>query len=149
MATFSVHTRGAPDSEITLVREGFSVTAFIFGPFWFAFQRAWLGLAAWVGGMLTIIALAAAVGAPPLPVAGAIVAFMLLMALEACQFRRRSLARRGFKLADVVETSRRNEADIRFLARSLSGQAQGGALPGASRPQSQRVETVGLFLNGT
>ncbi len=97
MATFSVHTRGAPDSEITLVREGFSLTAFIFGPFWFAVQRAWLGLAAWMAGMLTIVALAAAVGAPPLPVAGASVAFMLLMAMEACQFRRRSLTRRGFQ----------------------------------------------------
>ena len=98
--------------------------------------------------MLTIVALAAAVGAPPLPVAGASVAFMLLMAMEACQFRRRSLTRRGFKLADVVEASRRHEADIRFLARSFSGRSQGGALPGASRPPSQRVETVGLFLNG-
>ena len=148
MATFSVHTRGAPYSDIKLVREGFSLTAFVFGPFWFAFQRAWLGLAAWAAGILAIVALAVAVGAPPLPVAGGVVAFMLLMAMEACQFRRRSLARRGFKLADVVEASRRHEADIRFLARSFSDRSQSGAAPGVSRPSSQRVENVGLFLNG-
>jgi hypothetical protein len=147
MAIYSVHTTDAPGAT-TLVREGFSLPAFVFGPFWFAWRRAWLGATAWLIGSLSIAGLAVLAGAPPLVTMTAIVAFMFLMGLEACQFRRRSLARRGFVLADVVEASGRQDAEIRFHARGLSGQAQPAAQPGASRPPSQRVETVGLFLNG-
>lgn len=149
MATYSVHTKDASAGDLTLVRDGFCLPAFLFGPFWFAWRRAWLGATIWVLGVAGIGVLTAATGAPELPAAAATVAFMLLMAMEAGQFRRRALTRRGYKLADVVEARGRNEADIRFLARSISQRTRNEAQPGVHRLPPQRVENVGLFLNGT
>lgn len=148
MATYSVHTGDAPEGEIKLVREGFSPTALLFGPFWFAWSRAWLGLAVWLAGASAILAAAIALNAIGAPLIAALAVFILLMALEASQFRRRSLLRRGFAVADFVEAADREEAEIRYLARRVSNQERRDVPPSTHRLQPQRTEAVGLFLSG-
>lgn len=148
MATYSVHTRDAPEGEIKLVRERLSPTALLFGPFWFAWIRAWLGLAIWLAGVSAIIAAATALNATGETLAAALAVFIILMALEAPQFRRRSLHRRGFAVADFVEAADRGEAEIRYLARRLSKHSPQHLSASAHRLQPQRTEAVGLFLSG-
>ena len=53
MAIYTVHVRPGVDraaegGDVALTREGFSGLAFLTGPFWFAFNRCWFALAAWV-----------------------------------------------------------------------------------------------------
>jgi hypothetical protein len=148
MASYSVLTKDAP-ADLALVREGFTFFAFLLGPIWFAWKRAWLGAAVTIAGILSITALFVAVGAAPGALAAAIIAFMLLMGLEAPEFIRRALVRRGYQVADVVVCNNWNEAEVRFLARRLSAQQSGDALNRHSRVPSHRAETVGLFFNGS
>lgn len=148
MASYGVLTKDAPIG-MELVREGFSFSAFLFGPLWFAGSRAWLGATVWIIGAASIAALSVAFAAGAGALLMAIVTFMFLMGLEASEFRRRSLIRRGYRLADIVEAHDRNEAQVRFLARRFSAPAAGGPPNPHPRLSPHRAETVGLFLNGT
>ena len=148
MATFSVHTTGAPYSDIKPCGRVFR-SPHRLRPVLVRISAPWLGLAARAAGILAIVALAVAVGAPPLPVAGGVVAFMLSMAMEACQFRRRSLARRGFQLADVVEASRTPSGRYPLPGPQLLGQVPEPSRSGRFRAVIQRVENVGLFERGS
>lgn len=147
MASYGVLAKNVPVG-ITLVREGFSFSAFLLGPFWFAWNRAWLGATIWIVGAASIAGFSVAFAAGTGAFLIAMATFMFLMALEASEFRRCSLMRRGYLLADVVEALDQNEAEVRFLARRLSGPTTGGS-PTPSRLPSRRAEAVGLFLNGT
>lgn len=134
---------------MVFVREGFKFSAFALGPFWFAWNRAWLGVFGWLIGVVSIIAVCVALGLGGEIALGAVFAFMLLMGLEASEFRLRSLLRRSYRLADVVEAQNVNEAEIRYLARHLSRRAPGVSANLPARMTPQRAEPVGLFLNGT
>lgn len=148
MASYSVLTTEAP-GDFVLVRERFRFAAFLCGPIWFASKRAWLGLVSWMSGVGAIVSLGLLLRIAPEALTAAVVAFMFLMALEAPQFHRRSLRRRGFRLEDVVEAGDRNEAEVRYLARHLPQRADDKAAHALTRTQASRSETVGLFLNGT
>jgi hypothetical protein len=56
--------------------------------------------------------------------------------------------RRGYRMADVIESGNQAEAEIRFAVLRLSRSESGAAKP-SHRPAPHRAETVGLFLNGT
>lgn len=146
MAIYSVLTKEAPAST-TLVREGFCLPALLFGPFWFAWRRAWLGAVLWLGGTAIIVSIGMALGLAPGAYLSAAFVFMWLMALEASNFRQRALMRRNFQLADIVEASDRNDAEIRYLTRQAPTAAQPAEF--RMRPGPRNGETVGLFLNGT
>lgn len=148
MASYSVLTKDAPGG-LVLVRERFRVAAFLFGPLWFAWKRAWLGLVAWAAGVASIVSLGVFLRITPEALIAATLAFMFLMALEAPQFQRRSLLRRGFRLDDLVEASDMNEAEVRFIARHLAQRAVDRPAHALTRAQTTRSEEVGLFLNGT
>lgn len=149
MSTYSVHTKGASDSSPVLVREGFSLPAFLLGPISFMLRRAWLGVLVWAAGMASLAMLGVTTNTAPGALATAALVFMFLMAMEAPQFQRRSLARRGYILADVVEAANRNEAEMRFFARGVSAESRNvPGEPAKVRPTAQRNESVGLFLSG-
>ena len=146
MASYSVLIKEAPAS-LSLVREGFTLPALLFGPFWFAFRRAWLGAILWCGGVALIVSVGMVLDVAPGLYAGAVFVFMCLMAMEASGFRERSMMRRLYQLADIVEARDQNEAEIRFLAR----QAPASVCPPKLqlRPGPRNGEAIGLFLNGT
>lgn len=147
MATFSVHTGDAPDSSLTLVRDGFSLPALLLGPLWFVWTRAWLGAFLWVLGVGIVAAVGAARWVGVEAALAAALSLHMFMALEASEFRRRSLIRRGRRLADIVDARNRAEAEIRYLARRFAASNQNMSQP-VPRAQGQRAEAVGLFLNG-
>ncbi len=134
---------------MVFVREGFKFSAFALGPFWFAWNRAWLGFFCWLIGILSIVAVYVALNLGAEIALLAVFAFMLLMGLEASEFRLRSLLRRGYRFADVVEAQNVNEAEIRYLARHLSTRSPAAPASLPARMTPHRAEPVGLFLNGT
>lgn len=146
MASYSVLIKEAP-ANILLVREGFTWPALMFGPFWFAFRRAWLGAILWCGGVALIVSAGIVLDVAPELYMGAVFAFMYLMALEAPGFRQRSLMRRSYRMSDVVEARNLNEAEIRFFARQTPASARPAEF--ALRPGPRNGEAIGLFLNGT
>ncbi|MDP2356551.1 MAG: DUF2628 domain-containing protein [Beijerinckiaceae bacterium] len=146
MAIYGVLIKEAPAS-VSLVREGFTMPALLFGPVWFAWRRAWLGAILWCGGVALTVTGGAMLGVGPGYYLGAVFIFMCLMALEASRFRQRSLMRRGYQLADIVEARDQNEAEIRFLARQAPALARPREFH--VRPGPRNGEAIGLFLNGT
>lgn len=95
MKTWTVHLK--PDQAPVLVREGWSWGAFLFGPFWLLFQRAWLPGGAVLA--LTLI-LAAALRQPTQALLS--LALGVLLGLLGRDLVRWSLGRRGYRLAHVL-----------------------------------------------
>ena len=108
MRLYTAHTRlhAAP----VLVREGFSWGAAIFGPFWFAAQRAWIAAAV---TLLASVA-AATTGRWALLLA---IGLGWIFGLFGRDIVRWSLGRRGFLLAHVVAGQDGDEALARLLNR--------------------------------
>jgi hypothetical protein len=80
-----------------LVKEGFSLGAFLFGPLWFAWNRVWW----WALGLLALV-LAAAFLLPE-GIAGAVIlALQLLAGFEGRDAVRARLAKRGLPMQGVV-----------------------------------------------
>lgn len=109
MKIWTAHLKS--DAAPVLVREGFSLGAFLFGPLWLAAHRAWVPaafvLAAWVAiGALTTDGTGAALS----------LGLLLLQGLSGHDLRRWSLERRGFTLAQVV-TARGAESALETLLR--------------------------------
>ena len=114
MRLYTIHDRPprregeAPRTR--LVREGFSLWAFLFAPVWLAVKRLWLAL---LGYVLAAVALGFAVPEPLAPVVA--FAFQLLFALHARDIERWTLRRRGYVLRGVVAGTDAEDALLRAL----------------------------------
>ena len=109
MRIWTAHLK--PNAAPVLVREGFSLGAFLFGPLWLAAHRAWVpaafALAAWIAiGTLTEGELRDALS----------LGLLLLQGVSGHDLRRWSLDRRGFTLAQVI-TGRRVDNALQTLLR--------------------------------
>jgi hypothetical protein len=128
MATFIVHVppetagSGAGVENAVFVREGFSYPAFLFGPFWLLWKRAWipavlwavlLALLAWTGSLLKI---------PPDAVGVVAFALSAMLGVEGDRVLAWSLRRRGYVESDVVIGDNEAEAEEVFFGR-LRGRA--------------------------
>jgi hypothetical protein len=93
-----------------LVREGFSLGAFLFGPLWLALHRAWIPAALALAASVLIVRLSA-------PPAGLVVflGLMTLLGLSGRDLVRWSLARRGFVLVHAVVARSEDAALVRLL----------------------------------
>lgn len=118
MAIYTVHI--PPDAgdadRIEFIRDGFSLPAMLFGPFWLVARRLWLGLAGWlvVAGVIAALGLATGKDTAALEIL-----FALWFGLEAIGIRRFTLERRGYTLAGVVEGVDRDAAERRFFSHWL------------------------------
>jgi len=148
MASYNVLVKDPP-GDLTPVRDGYSGFAHVAGPFWFAWNRAWLGLCLWLVGGTLIGGLAFVARLPAEAMVAAFGVFAGLMALEASEFKRRSLMRRGYRIVDTIEAHDAREAEIRFLARHVASPSAEAVRFAPTRQSAQRAENVGLFLNGT
>ena len=142
-------TLGEPEPErAVFLCEGFSWPAFIFGPVWLLWQRLWAVAALWLvtSGILAWLAVAHFRFGTALEIG---VALQILLGLEGNGLLRRQLARRRYRLIDVVTAEAAETAERRFFNR-LS-QAQGAdaavpkdALPGTPLPDRD-AEVLGVF----
>lgn len=108
MKTWTVHARAG--RMPVLVKEGFSLWAALFGPFWLLAQRAWIA-----GVLLLCLDLGSTLLLPDRY--GTIVSLGLAWAMGVFgrDIIRWSLARRGYVLADVVAATAEDLAFGRIL----------------------------------
>ncbi|TVR06171.1 MAG: DUF2628 domain-containing protein [Salinarimonadaceae bacterium] len=158
MQVYTVHLpRGATPGDpaaferAVLVRDGFSVWAFLFSVLYFASHRHWLAA---LGVFVALAGFAALVGAldlTPWATLGAHILASSLVGLEASSLRRWSLQRRGMPLIDVVSGAGPEEAEAKACARWLARAEPAASVTGeAARPayasaQPRDSGVIGLF----
>ena len=139
MSMYTVHVRAsdfdrpqAADGAV-YVREGFGWGAYLFAPLWCVYRRCWLALSVWLAGLGLVFFLGWWLEIAPVAIAGCLFILQILFGFEAAQFRRRSLARRSYQLADVVSGHGRSEAETTFALRRA---AQFAGTDIAAQPQA-------------
>lgn len=118
MRFYTVHlrpARPAEDPDVVLVKEGFSWPALFVTVLWAIWHQLWLGLVLYI-----VVALALGAAAAVLELsdeAGMLLAlaYAVLVAAHANDWRRRSLARRGYRFDAVVAARNRAEAEHRYF----------------------------------
>jgi hypothetical protein len=147
MSTFSVHTKDSGQAEsVVVVREGFSLSAFVFGPLAHLLRRMWLALALWIAAAILGVLVAVALGGGAGVGWGVALLLFYLLALEDGSLRRAALRRRGYTFADVVEAQSANEARMAFAYRQATRQpAVVASEPRRREPTSGHV---GLLFGG-
>jgi hypothetical protein len=105
--TYTAHVR--QDRPPVLVKEAFAWGAFLFGPLWLLWQRAW------IAAVLSVVAFALTLAAPPPTRPALNFALLLLLGLNGRDLVRWSLARRGYHLAHVVAGRSADDAFLRLL----------------------------------
>ena len=128
MRVYTVHENPAffDDRRIVLVKEGFSwpvlfSTLFIvFTVIWAIYRRVWLGLVVYVIGVVLVGVIEAWVGAST-PAASVLhLSFVLVVAAEANDWRRTSLAGRGYREIGVVIGENLVDAEHRYFSNTAS-----------------------------
>jgi hypothetical protein len=129
MLVYTVHEPARPAAslddradELVFVKEGFSMPAFLFGPFWLAVHRLWLPLVLYVAALLLLLGIFQI-----LPGGSGAVGIVLTLAamafgLEANSIRRWGLSRREYQLIGTAAGKTFEECEHRFLTGWLAGQ---------------------------
>jgi hypothetical protein len=118
---YTVHVRqwsASTDREAVFVREGFSWGAFFFSVLWALRYRMWL-----TAIFLFVVSVALSLACDllrldPTSESAIGLALALIIGWEANDWRRRSLARRGYVTAAVIAAENLLEAERRFFART-------------------------------
>lgn len=127
MAIFTVHLPPAASGEapavdkIVFLRDGFSYPAFLFGPFWLLWNRAWLAAGLWTL-LLTLVGLVAwklRVPRDAAPWVG--MALGAWLGFEGARLIAWTLARRGYAESAVVIGDSAEEAEEVFFHRWRPG----------------------------
>ncbi|ACK51477.1 hypothetical protein Msil_2553 [Methylocella silvestris BL2] len=139
MAVYSVHLPvggASAAADAAFVREGFSGSAFLFGPLFLVWRGFFLAAALWLVAALVVIGLFAAATLS----AGAVLFIFFLMhfwlGLEANRLIERRLWRQGYDLAEIVAAPRLEEAEMAFyreIGPSAEAATAAAAAPGPAR----------------
>jgi hypothetical protein len=117
MRIYTAHL--APGRAPLLVREGFSLGAFLFGPFWPLAHRAWVAGVIALAVLLGIGLLAGAMGGSNIPLL-LLLGYAALLGWNGRDLRRWSLARQGYEESHVLAGRDGDAAFARLLAREPS-----------------------------
>lgn len=155
MAIYTVHEPVHASDDVTradvtaFIREAFTFWGFLFGPLFLLWHRLWLALLAWILVVAAIGGLAFALHVSPLACAILLGLLHVFLGVEGNDLRRGGLARRGFRLADVVSGSERAFAELTFFSRredAVTGEARGPANWAAMPDPTPTV--IGMFPEG-
>jgi hypothetical protein len=100
-----------PHAAPLLVREGFSIGAFLFGPIWLAVHRAWIP----AGGTIVLTILFLLLARPPASCV-LVLGLALLLGFSGRDLVRWSIARRGYLESSIVTGRDEDDALSRLLA---------------------------------
>jgi len=121
MAIFTVHIPAArageaPSAEkIVLLRDGFSLPAMLLGPFWLAWNRAWIPAIGWTSLLALIVLAGVKLGASSETLSLANTALALLLGFEGSRLVAWSLARRHYNESAVIIGESADEAEEIFF----------------------------------
>lgn len=101
--------------EARIIRDGFTLLAFLFAPFWLAWHRLWVEALVVFAIQLLLGALGEAYGLR-LPASLLSLLLSFYVGLEAPAMRAAGLRRRGFVDWGVVDAASHAEAEIRYAA---------------------------------
>ena len=109
---------------LVFVKEGFSLPAFVFGPFWLVAKRLWLPLALYIAAAVIVLGVLSSV-----PGGGSILGSLLVLAalafgLEANGLLRWGLERRGIPMIGAVAGKTFEDCEQRFLVGWLAEQRE-------------------------
>ncbi|MBX3494811.1 MAG: DUF2628 domain-containing protein [Parvibaculum sp.] len=119
MRIYTVHELpGAPldGAGIVLVKEGFSVPAFVFSWAWLLWHRLWIAAALWIA-LIIVVSLVAQnlLGAEGAAICS--LALQLMLGFEANDIRRWTLARKGYRMVGLAGGGNLEEAERAFFAK--------------------------------
>jgi hypothetical protein len=123
MATYTVHLAPAPPAgdvapqSIVFLQDGFSWAAFIFGPLWLAWKKAWIPAALVTIGMVVAALLARKLKLGDDAIVWINLAIGLALGFEGVRLVAWSLGRRGFQEKTLVIGDDRDEAEEVFFRR--------------------------------
>jgi hypothetical protein len=115
MRIYTAHL--APGRPPRLVREGFSLGAFLFGPLWLFAHRAWVAGAIALAMLVGVFVLAAAIGGSAVIL---LLGYAALLGWNGRDLCRWSLARRGYEESHVLAGRDSDAAYARLVARDPS-----------------------------
>jgi len=130
---FTVHLApgGADaDSQPVLIREGFSLWAFVFGVFWALYHRCWIAAAGILAAELALSA--ALLWAEAGSDIGALsqIGLSVLIGFHANDWRRAALQRAGWRTEAIVAGANADAALVRWLDDEFASPPGGLLLPG-------------------
>ena len=137
------------EAGAVLVRDGFSVLAFLFPPLWLVWHRLWIEAAFALAIMMALTALGEVAG---FGLTGSALSLLvsIFVGLEGTTLRVNALRRRGWHEAGVVVAKSADEAEIRYAA-DLVDEGEEPVAPAAlpwahqhARP-AQSGPALGLF----
>lgn len=120
MRFYSVHEKagaGDPETRLAVVKDGFCWPALFVPALWLAYHRLWLGLVLYLLAATLLGLLGEMLGLNGTAQFALSLAFSLLVAAEANDWRRRALERRGWRLVAFLPAADQTEAEWRYLAR--------------------------------
>jgi hypothetical protein len=130
MTSYTVHVPPAAPGEhpapekIVFLRDAFSPAAFVFGPLWFLWKRAWLPALLWT----LVLALVAGAGVllkiPADAMSFAGLAVSIFLGFEGGRILAWSLGRRGYVESDVVVGDNQDDAEAVYFDRLRARESQ-------------------------
>lgn len=150
MAVYTVHIPPASPGEIPLperivfLRDGFSTPAFLFGPFWLAWRRAWLLCVLWTVLLAALVLGGAALGLHGPALSALELVASLALGLEGTRLVAWSLARRGYAESVILVADGIDEAEDVFFA----SWRPAGDVAIASRPRSGGAAAIRHAIGG-
>ncbi|MBI1868148.1 MAG: DUF2628 domain-containing protein [Methylocystis sp.] len=121
MAVYTVHLpkgsngEAASAEQIVFLRDGFSMSAFVFGPLWLAWNRAWLAASLSLLALILLTAAGSRLELPSAAISVAGIAVSLAFALEGSRLVAWTLARRGYVESAVVVGENLDEVEEAFF----------------------------------
>lgn len=160
MPLYAAHAPKGPPTlqgadRVTLVRQGFSWPAFLFGPWWLIAKGLWRALIVWALVAVVLIVGGAVLRAAPGSIFAAQLLIQLYLGLEAATLRSAALGRSGRPLADMVAAPDEDVALRAVFARWLTGEREAPSpspappppplAPRPAGPAALRQPVMGLF----
>ena len=152
MQVYTVHEPQRPAETIeeradalVFIKEGFSLPAFLFGPFWLVAHRLWLALSGYIAAFLAIRLLMWLLPGGQGALGSVLLLASLGFGLEANTLRRWALERRGYRLIGTAAGRTFEECEHRFLTGWLARRLRpvpaiptSAAFPSTSMPAPPR-----------
>jgi hypothetical protein len=108
--------------RLVFLKDGFSWAAFLLGPFWLAYHRIWIGLAAYAGVLLLASAVLSLMGAPQVWSMLVSLGLALFLGFEGSTLRSDKLAAQGWRMLGTVSGRNLAQCERRYFESWLTRQ---------------------------